>query len=234
MPKQDKAAAEPRDGPTGDQVLAYLRRHPDFLLQNPELLGAPRDVEGVVDLRQFLLRRLQEEVRSAQIDYSELVTTSRANLSSQARVHNAVLALLSARSFEHLMETATADLAVHLDADVISLCVEAMDDTKVRAPMRGIRILESGTIESLIGKKREVLLRPYIAGDPDLFGPGAGIVRSDALLRLDMGAGAPCGLLAIGSRKEGQFLPAQGTELLGFLAQVLAVTIRSWLDLPAD
>ena len=40
------------------------------------------------------------------------------------------------------------------------------------------------------------------------------------------------GLLAIGSREEGKFLPAQGTELLIFLGRVLGLSIRSWLDLP--
>ncbi len=232
MPKRDEAKPAAEAGPTGAEVLAYLRRHPEFLPRHPELLGAPTEGEAIVDLRQFLVRKLQDEVRSAQSDFSDLVTTSRANHSAQARVHTAALAIISARSFEHLMEVTTSDLAVHLDADVVSLCIENQTGGTVRAPMRGIRILEPGAIEALMGKRREVVLRPYVAGDPILFGPGAGIVRSDALLRLDMGHGAPDGLLALGARAEGQFLPAQGTELLNFLAQVLAVSIRSWLDLP--
>jgi uncharacterized protein YigA (DUF484 family) len=232
LPKRDEAKLAPEAGPTGAEVLAYLRRHPEFLSRHPEVLGAQKEGDAVVDLRQFLVRKLQDEVRSAQTDYSELVATSRANHSAQARVHTAVLAIISARSFEHLMEVMTSDLAIHLDADVVSLCIENQTGGTVKAPMRGIRILEPGAVETLMGKKREVVLRPYVAGDPLLFGPGAGIVRSDALLRLDLGHGTPDGVLALGSRTEGQFLPAQGTELLTFLAQAIAVSIRSWLDLP--
>ena len=48
-----------------------------------------------------------------------------------------------------------------------------------------------------------------------------------------MSAAAPPGLLCIGTRRSGKFHPGQGTELLGFLARSLGITIAAWLDLPA-
>jgi uncharacterized protein YigA (DUF484 family) len=39
--------------------------------------------------------------------------------------------------------------------------------------------------------------------------------------------------LCIGTRRPGRFHPGQGTELLGFLARSLGITIAAWLDLPA-
>jgi uncharacterized protein YigA (DUF484 family) len=42
------------------------------------------------------------------------------------------------------------------------------------------------------------------------------------------------GLLALGSRVEGRFDPSQGTELLGFLARILELCIRTWLELPRE
>jgi len=66
-----------------------------------------------------------------------------------------------------------------------------------------------------------------------LFGDGAGLVRSAALLRLSVSAGAPAGLLCIGMRRPGKFHGGQGTELLSFLARALGITIAAWLDLPA-
>ena len=103
MQKPDDAKPAPTEGLTGNQVLDYLRRHPDFLARHPELFGEDAP-EGVVDLRQVLLKRLQDEVRNVNGEYAELVATSRANLSGQARIHAAVLALLAAKSFEHLIE----------------------------------------------------------------------------------------------------------------------------------
>ena len=84
----------------------------------------------------------------------------------------------------------------------------------------------------LFGADRSVLFNPDTEGDPILFGSGAGLVRSAALLRLCVSPCAPPGLLAIGARKTGKFHPGQGSELLGFLARSLEVVIAGWLDLP--
>ncbi|MBT5811152.1 MAG: hypothetical protein HOI19_12315, partial [Rhodospirillaceae bacterium] len=49
---------------------------------------------------------------------SELIDASRANLQSQNRIHAAVIALLSSRSLDHMLEILTIDLAglLHVDA----------------------------------------------------------------------------------------------------------------------
>ena len=54
-------------------------------------------------------------------------------------------------------------------------------------------------------------------------------MRSQALLRL-FGRPAPVGLMCIGTRKPGRFQPGLGTELLGFLARTLEITIAQWLE----
>ena len=66
---------------------------------------------------------------------------------------------------------------------------------------------------------------------PALFGSAAGLVRSQALLRLDVSEHAPVGLLCIGTRRSDKFHPGQGTELLSFLARVTELTFAAWLDL---
>jgi uncharacterized protein YigA (DUF484 family) len=53
--------------PTAAQVIAYLRRHPDFLLRHPELLDlqqAPARHQGpaVVDLQQAMVEKLRRDV----------------------------------------------------------------------------------------------------------------------------------------------------------------------------
>jgi uncharacterized protein YigA (DUF484 family) len=98
--------------------------------------------------------------------------------------------------------------------------------------VRGVQLLERGSVESMFGPDRDVLLLGDADGDPAVFGVGAGLVRSAALLRLKVSPQAPAGLLAIGSRRTGKFHAGQGTELLGFLAKSLSIVIAGWLDLP--
>ncbi len=222
---------------TAEQVAAYLRQHPDFLDHNPELLDAITPASdaragGVVDLRHYMVERLRDELTEMVSLRDEMVVTGRTNLSAQARVHKAILALLAARSFEHFIETLTTDLAVIIDLDVVTLGVEQDGEDVTRANTPGVYSLDTGTVDRLIGPGQSIALRETVEGDPMVFGPGAGLVASDALLRLSIGSTTPTALLALGSREPGQFHPGQGTELLGFLARVVESCIRGWLNLP--
>jgi hypothetical protein len=180
-----------------------------------------------------MLERHRSEITRLKAQQRTLVATSRANLASQNRIHAAVLALLGATSFEQLIQVVATDLAVLLDADVVTIGVEQSGRAKPRLSHQGVQILDAGTVDALLGPDKDVALFGEITGDPKLFGDGAGLVRSAALLRLSVSAAAPAGLLCIGTRRPGKFHPGQGTELLGFLARALGVTIAAWLDLPA-
>ncbi len=72
-----------------------------------------------------------------------------------------------------------------------------------------------------------------MAGDPAIYGPGAGLIQSEALLRLMISSRTPAGLVAFGSRDPDLFHDGQGTELIAFLGSVIERLLRSWLDLPA-
>ena len=226
-------------------VAAYLRRHPDFLLNRPDLLAIltppEREMgEGVVDMQRFMLERLRTDVARLKLVQRKLIATSRANQQNQARVHGAILAMLGATTFEHLIQVVTEELTLLLDVDAVGLCVEAgrgksAKSLATKSPIlaAGVQVLEAGSVDELLGAQHDVLLRSDVVGDPALFGASAaGLVRSDALVRLRVSQSAPQGLLALGARKPGVFNPGQGTELLTFLAHVIEHQIRAWLDLP--
>src|SRR5438270_1462439 len=219
----------------GREVIAYLRQHPDFLDRHPEalrLLRAPsREVgEDVCDFQHFLIERLRGELARVAVEHRTLIAASRGNLASQGRIHKAALAILAASSFEQLLQTVTTDLAVLLDVDIVTLGVESSTTPSARLMPHGIHLLKAGTVDTLLGPERNVLLHADTPGDAALFGGAAGLVRSQALLRVAFGRGAPVGLLCIGARRAGRFHPGLGIELLSFLARVLGITVAQWLS----
>ena len=218
----------------GRDVIAYLKQHPDFLDRHPEalrLLRAPsREVgEEVVDFQHFMIERLRGELARVNLEHRTLIAASRGNLSSQGRVHKAALAILAAPSFEQPLQIVTTDLAVLLDVDIVTLGVES-SASPTRLMPHGIHLLRAGTVDALLGADRNVLLQADLPGDAALFGGAAGLVRSQALLRISIGRNAPMGLLCIGARRVGRFNPGLGTELLAFLSRVLGITISQWLS----
>ena len=223
--------------PSAAQVIAYLRRHPDFLYRHPELLDlqAPpaRHADGpVVDLQHFMVERLRNDVAKLRANQDEIIANSRDNLGTQERIHKAVLALLEADTFEEFIEIITGDLVLLLEVDVVCLCIERTEGYNRRPKLDGLELLEQGAVDRIMGKGKLVMLRDDTTGDPEVFGGAAELVRSDALLRLKPSKAAPNALLAFGTRHPGYFHPGQGTELLNFLGRIIEFGIRSWLDLP--
>ncbi len=228
----------PDSGPSAQEVVSFLRSHPDFLNLHPALLsvltppGLDRG-DRVVDMQRFMVQHQRAEIARLTSQHKSIIAAARANLVSQGRVHKAVLAILAAGSFEQLIQTVTGDLAMLLDADIATIAVERQGAQRPRLPPHGVQILEPGTVAKMLGPDRDVVLETDATGDPRLFGDGAALVRSAALVRLPVSASAPAGMLCIGTRKPGRFHAGQGTELLSFLARALGITIAAWLDLPA-
>jgi uncharacterized protein YigA (DUF484 family) len=243
MPRQNpNASAKRRTGPAGplsaDAVRAWLRQNPDFLAQNPDLLMTltppeQRIGEAVVDFQRFMVERQQRELEKLKVGSQELLAVSRLNKATQQAVHKAVLSLLAAPTFERAIAVVIEDWVSDLDLDTVVLGVESAPGSAMPALKAGLMRLGAGEVDSRLGRGNDV--RTFAKLDPPdsaLFGETAALARSVAWLRLSIHESAPPGLLALGSRDEGRFHPRQNTELLRFLANVLAVTIRAWLNLP--
>ena len=226
--------------PSAESVAAFLRQHPDFLsaflagnVQDGDAADSPiLRPDGVIDLQAARVERLRGEVDGLRRQQRAIVSASRANLNSQHRAHTAALFLLDAQNFEQLIQTIGTDLAVLLDIDVACLIVEANGTSGGRAQIAGVRVVGPGQIDARLGRANVVLTADTV-GEPDLFGEGAGLVRSQALLRLTVSESTPPALLALGSREPDGFDPGMRTDLLVFLGRVLERCIRSWLDLPS-
>ncbi|MCR6629983.1 MAG: DUF484 family protein [Magnetospirillum sp.] len=229
-------AAHAEAGPSEAQVTAYLRRHGDFLLRHPDLvlsLSPPSrwpDGGAVVDMQAFMIDRLKEEVNRIKGAAEDLILTSRSNMSTQNRTHQAVLVLLGAEDLGALAEVIAEDLPPILDVDVATLCFEHADHPLPALAVPGVHRIPSGSVDVLMGgPDRACGLNEEMPGDPALFGGGAGLVASSALVRLSPGGVCPDGLLALGSRHGCTFHAGQGTELITFLARVVEINVRRFV-----
>jgi uncharacterized protein YigA (DUF484 family) len=243
MPRQSSKTADKRRGPpaetlSADAVAAWLRQHPDFLANNPDLLFAltppdQRAGEAVVDFQRFMVERQQRELAKLKASSEELLAISRLNKSTQQTVHRAVLALLAAPTFERAISTVVDDWAAYMDLDVVILGIEHSGEAGMPGLKTGLTMLSPGEVDSRLGRGNDVKTFAVLdPADPALFGEAAPLARSAAWLRLAIHEESPPGILALGSRSEGRFHPRQNTELLRFLASALAATIRAWLNLP--
>lgn len=232
---QKLKGAKTETGLSAARVTEFLQDNPDFFIKHPEVLNtvSPPTRElggGVADLQQAMIDRLRDEIAMLSAERDSLVGTSRANMQTQSRIHGCVLAILGAKSFEHLIQTVTNDFAMILDLDIVTLCIESTESESQSIKTRGLVVVPPGTVENILGNRR-LVLRNDVTGDPELFDAGATLVRSDAVVRLDISESTPPALLAFGSREPDRFETGQATELLDFLASVLEHVVRIWLQL---
>ncbi|MBX7146884.1 MAG: DUF484 family protein [Alphaproteobacteria bacterium] len=214
-------------------VVDYLRHNPDFFIHHPDLLHKltfpERFMDGnIVDLQKIVLDKLRHDFTQLQVNQETLLANSRDNLSTQNKIHQAILLLLTATDLSNFIDLLKVDVAVLLDVDVINLSFEE-NKLNVETPLLvELPRLPSGTIHAVM-QGVGFLLRDEIIGDSRIFGNMAGVVRSDALMRLTLKPQNTQAILAFGVRHPGYFHAGQGIELLNFLARIIEYCLNLWI-----
>ncbi|ONG47440.1 hypothetical protein BKE38_23400 [Pseudoroseomonas deserti] len=195
----------------GDTVAAWLREHPDFLAQQPELyrmLKPPRRIHGE-GLADHMAAMLAAERAAAR----DLADTARESDGFSARTRAAVLALIPSQDPAETVRQEWPDLLG------LAHCAIADEGT----PGHHRLTLPPGTVARLLPAGRDALLRTAPTDEPLLHAEAAPLVCCDALARLPV-PGAPA-LLVLGARHPSE-LPARGaTPHLQFLARALAAAL---------
>ena len=223
---------------TKQDLVAFLKDHPNFLNENPDvvdLLIPPkkRAVRGQpADFQAYMIERLKSDKEQAVKTTREIVENSRANMNNQTRIHEAVLRVLEARNFADFIHSITMDLADLLNVDIAVLVVEADGEAIPHIQTTGIRAVPQGTVKNWM-KDKNVMLEDDISGIEAIYGGGATLVKSQILLRVDISMDTPPAILAFGSREPDMFSEGQATDQILFLARVIERCFRSWLSLPA-
>ena len=221
---------------TAADVLAFLKKNPKFLQQNPaavDFLHPPKIGDRKVkDFMSFMVERLKQDKEKVVTTARTLVENARSNMNNQQRIQNVVLRLLEAATFEEFIQIITMDMAAMLDTDICVLVVESDGTDIPHIHESGIRMVPAGTIDKWMAGKNS-LLQANITGIEVIYGGAYTLVQSQALLRVDISMNTPPAVLAFGSRDPLAFEDGQATEQISFLARVVERQFRSWLNLPS-
>lgn len=230
-------------GNEDDVVRTRILAEPALILDDPELMRALVAAsdntlgDNVVDLRGMAMDRL--EARLAQLDetHRTVIAVASENRASTDQIHRAALRLLEGDSFEESLRVLGTEIAEILRLDSLRLVLESAQTRPDPALARlgdVVHVAAPGSIETYMtaGRgpvARRVVLRAAVPGAGVVHGVPEGLIGSEALMRLDLGAGRLPGMLAMGSADPEQFKPGQGTDLLTFFADVLERAMRRWL-----
>ena len=220
----DLLRARAHESARDQAIRAFLLSRPDFLRDDPDLLGALGlrvDAANLVDFGPAALARVAQAHRNESSVRQRLEAVARANFAAQTETHAAVIDLLDACDHTDLADRIDqlARLRFGLTAGVI-----ALEGSPVPT---GWRALAEGQADLTLGVRRVARLgvAPTALG---LFGERADEIGSVALVRLSLWTPARVGLLAFGSADEAAFSADMGHELIDFLARVAERTAERW------
>ena len=219
---------------TDDQIVEYLKSNPKFLFNNPDAVDyllPPKDGSNgrrVVDFSHYMVEKLKSDKKMVLDTTRDIIEVSRENMNNLSRIHDAVFKVLEATSFNDFVQVITHDLAPVLDCDAVALVVEDTKQTLPNAHTDAVRIVPSGFINQVM-EGNDVRIHSGVAGSEKIFGAASGLVRSQAIIRIDTRGDIPPTLLAFGARDPELFRDGQGTDLIGFLCGVVERTLKLWI-----
>jgi uncharacterized protein YigA (DUF484 family) len=238
-PQSDVLSAEM----TKKLVIEFLRSHPDFLAQHPDLFEVLTPPEqkhgrGVIDFQYYAIDHLRSGMRKMKDRFNGLISSARENMSVQQQVQQAVLSVIRARTLEELLEILSTDLIHWFDVDVVRLAMESdaagLYDTYYNENnYSGICFVPNGTAQAaLLGE--HVRLIPDTQAQPPIgfemiFAECSNLVRSCAFVRLELADIKRPAILAFGVRHADRFHQHQGGEFLSFLGEVMGVVLDNCL-----
>jgi uncharacterized protein YigA (DUF484 family) len=207
------------------EVAVWLRRHPNFLGQFPDLaasLVVPRDDGKTASLSSYQLEILRDKNRELNHRLHELSVNAQENEKLSQHIHELSLALIRANTPAEVVKT----LAACLQEDFVS---------------ESVRIISLSPIADLVAEwyvcmqASDVRLLPFsdclANGEPIcgrlnaektqiLFGDDAHATQSIALIPI-----SDIGLVAIGSADSHRFYPGMGTLFLRWISELYQVAV---------
>jgi len=210
------------------EVATWLRRHPQFLKQFPDLalsLVVPREEGPAASLASYQLEVLRDKNRELSRRLQDLFANAQENERLAVRTHQLALGLMRQESAATTLQAMVASLQEDFQGDLVRvvlfhdidgleaewLQVLPRDDARL-APFRDA-IAEGEPICGRLHPDKHALL----------YGMRADEVQSSALLPVD-----GVGMVAVGSRDPNRFFPGMGTLFLRMMGETLGVALSRY------
>ena len=226
-----------------DEFRARIMSDPTLILDDKDVMRAlvaasERNMgTNIVDLRGLAMERLEARLDRLEETHRAVIAAAYENLSGTNQIHRAILRMLDPDQFEDFLRNLGSDVAEILRVDAIKLVLEspaAGPDPALERISNVLCVVEPGFVDAYMSAgrtnaARQVVLRQAIPNTPILYGKRAGELRSEACMRLDLGAQRMGGMLVMASDNPHMFKPGQGTDLLSFFAGIFERSMRRWL-----
>ena len=215
-----------KDGLNAMEVASYLRRHPEFLKDFPDIalaLQMPRDQGASTSLASYQLEVLRDKNRDMDRRLHELIEIAAENEQLMVRVHSLTVGLMRERTLADSVRRVAAGLTEDFHTDLVRLVLFRAD---ADLPAADWLVAQGGGIKAMPAFAEFMQRNEPLCGrlQPEkldaLFGDKAVEVRSAVLVPID-----GVGMLAIGSHDANRFHPGMGTVFLKLIAEATAAAV---------
>jgi uncharacterized protein YigA (DUF484 family) len=210
-------------------VASYLRKHPDFLDNNPDVLEV-LELSHQSGPAVSMIERQVEQLRASNEDMNRqlkrLIQVASENEKLMSRLHALTLELMLIGSRKEFFTHLGNSLLNDFNADILQICLFDQETAALAGEdVIGIRADDPAVeqFRALLEKDRTVCGRLSESKLNFLFGSKARWVQSTALIPL--GEKGADGMMAIGSSNPARFYPGMGTLFLDLLANVISTTL---------
>ena len=208
------------------EVAAWLRRHPQFLKQFPDLslsLVVPREEGPAASLASYQLEVLRDKNRELSRRLQDLFANAQENERLAVRTHQLALALMRQDGAAATLRAMAASLAEDFQGDLVRIVLFA--------PVAGLDDVDWLQVLAADDPRLAAFRDALADGEPIcgrlhpdkhalLYGDRAEEVQSSALLPID-----GLGLVAVGSRDPNRFFPGMGTLFLRMMGEALVTAM---------
>lgn len=223
----------------------------DTLISKPEVILEDRDLmkaliaanekamgTNIVDLRGIAMERLEARLDRLEDTHRSVIAAAYENLAGTNQIHRAILKMLDPVDFEAFLKNLGGEVGAILRVDSVRLVLESLqggeEELAVKRLGDVLTVTSAGFVDSYMsanrtGAPRAVVLRQTIEDSAHIYGDVVPPIRSEAIMRLDLGEGRLPGMLVLGAADAHQFRSNQGTDLLTFFAGVFERAMRRWL-----
>lgn len=209
------------------EVAAWLRRHPKFLQQFPDLalsMIVPRDDGPAASLASYQLEVLRDKNRELSRRLQDLFAISQENERLAVRTHQLTLSLMRQATAADTVRAMAASLAEDFAGDLVRIVLfqplPGLENTDwLQVITRDDRLLQPFT--DFLKEGEPLCGRLHPDKQTVLYGERVEEVNSSALLPLE-----GWGLVAIGTHDPNRFYPGMGTLFLRMMGDALVAALQ--------